>query len=120
MSRKLARLPAIHPGEILRDEYMKPLGLSPDSLSCELYVPVTRISEIVNERRGISADTALRLGRYFNNKSGVLVETPEVSRDRNSAAASPEDLILTASVLHIKSGSLEEIVGAIGFGQLAK
>jgi addiction module HigA family antidote len=54
-----------HPGEMLREEFMKPLGLSANKLAIELRVPVTRISEIVNERRGITADTALRLARYL-------------------------------------------------------
>jgi addiction module HigA family antidote len=61
-----ARGPALHPGEMLREEFMKPLGLSSNALAMELRVPVTRISEIVRERRGITADTALRLARYFN------------------------------------------------------
>lgn len=54
-----------HPGEMLREEFMKPLGLSANKLALELHVPMTRIGEIVNERRGITADTALRLARYF-------------------------------------------------------
>jgi addiction module HigA family antidote len=56
----------LHPGEMLREDFMKPLGLSSNALAMELRVPVTRISEIVRERRGITADTALRLARYFN------------------------------------------------------
>jgi addiction module HigA family antidote len=56
----------LHPGEMLREEFMKPLGLSSNALAMELRVPVTRISEIVRERRGITADTALRLARYFS------------------------------------------------------
>jgi len=59
-------MPALHPGEMLREEFMKPLGLSANALAIALRVPVTRISEIVRERRGITADTALRLARYFN------------------------------------------------------
>jgi addiction module HigA family antidote len=55
----------IHPGEFLREDFMKPLGLSANALSIALRVPVTRISEIVRERRGITADTAMRLGYYF-------------------------------------------------------
>jgi addiction module HigA family antidote len=51
---------------MLREEFMKPLGLSANALAIALRVPVTRISEIVRERRGITADTALRLARYFN------------------------------------------------------
>jgi addiction module HigA family antidote len=58
-------MPPLHPGEMLREEFMKPLGLSANALALALRVPVTRISEIVHERRSISADTALRLARYF-------------------------------------------------------
>jgi len=61
---KITRKP-VHPGEMLREEFMKPLRISINGLALELHVPVTRISEIVNERRGITADTALRLARYF-------------------------------------------------------
>ena len=62
-SRK--KLPPIHPGEILREDYMKPLGLTAHALAMALHVPATRIAEIVHERRAITADTAIRLGRYF-------------------------------------------------------
>ena len=62
MSKKLK---PIHPGEILREEYMIPLGLSSNALARGLNVTAARINEIVRERRGISADTALRLARYF-------------------------------------------------------
>ena len=65
MNRRKKLLPPIHPGEILREEYLKPLGLSMNRLALDLRVPVTRISEIVHERRGITTDTALRLARYF-------------------------------------------------------
>ena len=61
-----ARMPPLHPGEMLLEEFMKPLGLSANVLAMSLRVPVTRITEIVRERRGVTADTALRLGRYFN------------------------------------------------------
>jgi antitoxin HigA-1 len=59
----------VHPGEMLREEFMKPLGISINGLALELHVPVTRISEIVNERRGITADTALRLARYLGTSA---------------------------------------------------
>ena len=59
------RMPPIHPGEILREEFLVPLGMSANALALALRVPGTRISEIVNERRGITADTALRLAIYF-------------------------------------------------------
>jgi addiction module HigA family antidote len=55
----------VHPGEILREEYLEPLGISAHRLSRDLRVPATRIHEIINERRGITPDTALRLARYF-------------------------------------------------------
>lgn len=67
MARKNAILPPVHPGEILLEDLMQPLEISINRLARDLRVPVTRISEIVNCRRGISADTALRLGRYFVN-----------------------------------------------------
>jgi addiction module HigA family antidote len=59
------KLKPVHPGEILREEYMIPLGLSSNALARALNVTAARINEIVRERRGISADTALRLARYF-------------------------------------------------------
>jgi addiction module HigA family antidote len=59
-------LPAIHPGEILFEEFMKPLGLSINRVARDLRVPVTRIADIVHGQRGISSDTALRLARYFS------------------------------------------------------
>lgn len=55
-----------HPGEILAEEYMKPLGLSANALAQALGVPGARISDIVRQRRDVSADTAIRLGRFFN------------------------------------------------------
>jgi antitoxin HigA-1 len=61
------KLKPVHPGEILHEEFMKPLGLSMNKLALGLRVPVTRIADIVGERRGITADTALRLARYFKN-----------------------------------------------------
>ena len=63
---KSRRLPPVHPGEILRQDLMAPLGLSINRLARDLRVPVTRMSEIVNGRRSITADTALRLARYFS------------------------------------------------------
>lgn len=57
---------AVHPGEILREEYMAPLGISANALSLALGIPATRIHDIIHEKRGISTDTALRLARYFD------------------------------------------------------
>ena len=66
MSKKL---PPIHPGEILREEFMRPLGLSSNALANAIGVTAARVNEIVRERRGISADTALRLARYFGTEA---------------------------------------------------
>ena len=66
---KLEKLPPIHPGEILQGDLMKPLGISMNRLALDLRVPVTRIAEIVHQQRGITPDTALRLGRYFNTSA---------------------------------------------------
>jgi addiction module HigA family antidote len=55
----------VHPGEVLREDYLAPLSMSVNALASALRVPATRLHEIVKERRSISADTALRLARYF-------------------------------------------------------
>jgi len=55
----------IHPGEVLREEYLKPLEMSSNALSKALNVPASRMNDIVLERRGITPDTAMRLVRYF-------------------------------------------------------
>ncbi len=61
----MTRLTPIHPGEILKYEFMEPFGLSSNGLAKAIGVTPTRINEIVRERRGLTADTALRLARYF-------------------------------------------------------
>ena len=61
------KLKPVHSGEILREEFMTPHGLSMNKMAMDLRVPVTRIADIVHERRGITADTALRFARYFKN-----------------------------------------------------
>ena len=59
------RIRPVHPGEVLREEYLPPLGLRASALAGALSVPAPRISDLLRERRGISADTAMRLARYF-------------------------------------------------------
>jgi addiction module HigA family antidote len=59
------KLKPVHPGEILSEEFLKPYELSMNRVALDLRVPVTRIADIVAERRGITSDTALRLARYF-------------------------------------------------------
>ena len=65
MTRPVNRLRAVHPGEVLREDFLAPLEISVNALALALAVPATRIHEIVKERRGITADTAQRLAHYF-------------------------------------------------------
>ena len=65
----MSKLPNIHPGEVLLEEFMKPMGLSQYRLANEIGVPIPRINAIVNGQRGISADTALRLAKYFETSA---------------------------------------------------
>ena len=65
----MKKLKNIHPGEILREEFLEPLGISAYRLSKDVGIPQTRISEILHERRRITADTALRFSKYFGNSA---------------------------------------------------
>jgi len=62
--RKMAQMPPIHPGEVLLEEFLKPMGISQYRLAKDINVPPRRINEIVHGKRSITADTALRLARY--------------------------------------------------------
>ena len=62
----MKKLPPMHPGKVLREEYMVPLGLTAYTLAQRIGVPRTRVERIAREEKGISADTALRLGAYFH------------------------------------------------------
>src|SRR5271165_1766141 len=89
MAESSKRRYPIHPGEVLRADFMEPLGLSMNRLAFDLRVPVTRIAEIVHERRGITPDTALRLARYFNTSPGFWLNLQssydlEVAQDKLS------------------------------------
>ena len=68
MAKKLA---PVHPGEILLEEFLKPMGVSQYRLAKDIHVPTRRVNEIVLGRRGITADTALRLARYFGTSPDV-------------------------------------------------
>lgn len=63
---KVKKLPPIHPGEILMEEFLKPMGISQYRLAKDISVPPRRINEIVHGKRSITADTALRMGKFFN------------------------------------------------------
>ena len=90
-SMRTTNLPPIHPGEILREEFMKPRGLSQNALARALKIPPRRINEIVLEKRGITADTALRLARYFRTSAEMwagLQTDYELRLARHKTAAS--------------------------------
>ena len=100
MAKKL--LPPIHPGEILREEFLVPLGMSAHQLALALRVPATRINDILHERRGITADTALRLARYFGTSSRFWINMQaswelEVAQDELGSAIAREVLPRTAA-----------------------
>jgi antitoxin HigA-1 len=65
MAKKSKIMPPVHPGETLREEFLKPLKLSANRLALALQVPLTRVTDVVRGKRAITADTALRLARYF-------------------------------------------------------
>ena len=65
----MKRLNNIHPGEVLLEEFLKPLGISAYRLSKDLKVPQTRVSQIIKGKRKVTADTALRLSKYFGNSA---------------------------------------------------
>ena len=69
VTKKRAPANAVHPGEILREEFMVPMGLKAAELARALRVPVPRVNDIVRERRAITADTAMRLARYFGTSA---------------------------------------------------
>ena len=62
----MTRLPNIHPGEVLLEEFLKPMGISQNKIARDIGVPPRRINEIVQGKRAITADTALRLAKYFD------------------------------------------------------
>lgn len=97
----------IHPGEILREEFMKPLGLSSRKLASLLKIPAPRINDVILEKRGITAGTALRLAHYFNT-------TPEFWMNMQIAyelRKAEEELELDLSTLpfHVIDSSEQEV-----------
>jgi addiction module HigA family antidote len=107
MPKKL--LPPIHPGEILREEFMKPLGLSANALAQRLGVTTARVNEIANERRGITADTALRLGRCFSTTPEFWMNLQqryelEVARREVGVAVEREVAALALAVKDVHAG----------------
>jgi len=92
MKKSNALMPPVHPGEVLREDFMKPMRLSINKLALDLHVPATRIGEIVHDRRRVTADTALRLARYFNTNPEFWLNLQnffdlELERRSDAAAA---------------------------------
>ena len=95
-------MPPIHPGEILMEEFLEPLGLSQYRLAMDISVPPRRINEIVHGKRAISADTALRLARYFGTTERFWLNLQahydlEVQRDRLGKRLETEVRVLERS-----------------------
>jgi addiction module HigA family antidote len=87
---------AVHPGEILKEEFLIPLGISPYALAKALGVAQTRISEIIHGRRAITADTALRLARYFTTTPEFWMNLQshyDLETERDRAAAKIEERV---------------------------
>ena len=79
----------VHPGEVLREDYLAPLGMSANALARHLMVPPSRINDILLERRGITADTALRLSRYFGGDAQSWLNL-QAAYDLRTAELNPE------------------------------
>lgn len=98
MSRK--QLPPVHPGEVLLEEYLSPLGLTQYRLAKSLSVPPRRINEIVHGNRAVTADTALRLARFFGTSERFWLNLQaaydlDVERDRLGARLEKEVAVLS-------------------------
>jgi addiction module HigA family antidote len=79
----MRKIPPPHPGETLLEDFMKPLGLTANRVATDLRVPATRIGEIIHGRRAISAETALRLGRYFGTSPQFWMNLQQAPLDSN-------------------------------------
>jgi addiction module HigA family antidote len=81
----------IHPGEIIKEEYLKPLSMSVNALAVALRVPASRINDVVRQKRGVSIDTALRLSIYFNTTSQFWMNL-QISYDLKIATQNMEKI----------------------------
>jgi len=91
-------LPPIHPGEQLREEFMKPLGLSAYRVAHDIGVPVSRIQALVDEKRGITGDTALRLARYFNTTPEFWMNMQRDFELENAELAAGEAIVASVAM----------------------
>jgi addiction module HigA family antidote len=98
----MEKLPNIHPGEVLEEEFLKPMGITPYKLSKALGIPQTRISQILKKNRRITADTALQLSHYFGTSPKFwlgLQDDYDIEEESNAKAS---ELATIESVLHEK------------------
>ena len=99
-SARKEKLKRVHPGEILREEFMKPLNLNMNKPATALRVSVTRIADIYHERRGVTTDTALRLARFLNTSAAFWINLQrrhelEIAEDREGGKINREVRRLT-------------------------
>ncbi|MDX3929424.1 MAG: HigA family addiction module antitoxin [Shinella sp.] len=94
----VSKLPPIHPGEILRDLYLKPLDMSAGALAKKLKVPRTRIERLVAGQTGITTDTALRLAKFFRTTAQFWMNMQTSYDLKRSAAALKDDLAAIAEL----------------------
>jgi antitoxin HigA-1 len=93
----------VHPGEMLREEFMIPLGLSANRLAVELRVPVTRITQILNEHRSITADTALRLERYFGMDARFWMNLQKTMKSQRLGSSKAQRYKPTSTLVRLLS-----------------
>lgn len=91
----------VHPGEVLREDYLKPLNLSASALAKHLHVPASRINDILLERRGVTADTALRLSRFFGGDAQSWLNL-QAAHDLRAAELDEALQAALASVMPLK------------------
>lgn len=104
ITTKKRRLPPVHPGEVLFEEFLKPMNITQYRLAKDISVPPRRVNEIVLHKRGITADTALRLGRYFGTSEQFWLNLQseydlDVERDRLGDRLKSEVVELRATTL---------------------
>lgn len=91
----------IHPGEILREEYLAPLDMTANALATALHVTPARINDIVRERRGITPDTALRLARYFGGDAETWLNLQQAFDLKTASAAHGKDIDKEVTPRHL-------------------
>ncbi len=102
----MEKLKNIHPGEVLKEEFMKPLKISAYRLSKDLNIPQTRISQILKGQRRITADTALRLGSYFGNSAKFWLGLQDDYDLEEKAGLNKDELIRIRKIK--KQGTVEQ------------